>query len=96
MRPAKKQPSGLSLYVQAEKMLQIAVLLPAAALVGWLVGSWLDGQLHQSWIGLSGILFGGISGLVYVVRLVMISGNRENQPAKGEDGDNGVDPANKQ
>ena len=95
MRPARKQQSGLSLYVQAEKMLQIAVLLPAAALVGWLVGAWLDGKLHQSWIGLAGILFGGISGLVYVVRLAMISGNHESPSAEVGDGDDGANPADK-
>ena len=51
--------------------MQIAILLPSSAFVGWLMGAWLDKVLHQSWISLVGILFGGISGIVYVVRLVM-------------------------
>jgi len=94
-RGGRKQPSGLSLYVQAEKMLQIAVLLPAAAIVGWLAGAWLDGKLHQTWIGLAGILFGGISGLVYVIRLVMVSGNHGSSIAKDGDGDEAADPSRK-
>jgi hypothetical protein len=78
---------GIQTLVQAEKLTQIAVLLPSAAFIGWLAGAWLDGKLHQSWIGLAGILFGGISGLVYVVRLVMASGggtgNGENSTGRG-------------
>lgn len=55
-------------------MMQIAVLLPSSAFVGWLIGAWLDKALHQSWITLAGIIFGGFAGLVYVVRLVIEAG----------------------
>jgi ATP synthase protein I len=74
---------GIQTLIQAEKLTQIAVLLPSAALVGWLAGAWLDSKLHQSWIGLAGIVFGGISGLIYVVRLVIASGDGS---GKGGDG----------
>jgi hypothetical protein len=76
--PNQKQPSktgsGIETLIQAEKLMQIAILLPSAAFVGWLAGAWLDGKLHQSWISLAGIVFGGLSGLVYVVRLVLATG----------------------
>ncbi len=75
-----KSPGGIASLVEAEKMVQIAILLPLAAVIGWLIGAWLDGRLHQTWIGMVGILFGGVSGLVYVVRLVMNAG------AKSESG----------
>ncbi|MGA2850746.1 MAG: AtpZ/AtpI family protein [Terracidiphilus sp.] len=55
----------------AEKLMQIAILLPSSAFIGWLLGAWLGSHLHQAWMPLAGILFGGISGLVYVVRLGM-------------------------
>jgi hypothetical protein len=42
--------------------------------VGWLLGLGADHLLHQSWISLVGIIFGGVSGLVYVVRLVVTTG----------------------
>jgi F0F1-type ATP synthase assembly protein I len=71
----RKSSSGIETLVQAEKLMQIAILLPSAAFIGWLAGAWLDSRLHTSWIGIAGIVFGGISGLVYVVRLVMASGN---------------------
>jgi F0F1-type ATP synthase assembly protein I len=69
-----KSSSGIDTLVQAEKLMQIAILLPSAAFIGWLLGAWLDSRLHQSWIGIAGIVFGGISGLVYVVRLVIATG----------------------
>ena len=74
-KPQSKNSGGIQTLIQAEKLMQIAILLPSAAFVGWLAGAWLDSKLHQSWIGLAGIVFGGISGLVYVVRLVMATGH---------------------
>ena len=67
----QKSSSGIETLVQAERLMQIALLLPSAAVVGWLMGAWLDLKLHTSWLGLVGIVFGGISGLVYVVRMVL-------------------------
>jgi ATP synthase protein I len=86
-KPRSKASSGIESLVQAEKLMQIALLLPSAAFIGWLIGSWLDRRLHQSWIGLVGIVFGGIAGLVHVIRLVMVAGR--NPDAKGliENGD---------
>ena len=79
-----KSSSGLASLVQAEKMMQIAILLPCSVLVGWLIGAWLDTRLHQTWISLAGILFGGLSGLVYVVRLVIATGgNSKAGPKSG-------------
>jgi F0F1-type ATP synthase assembly protein I len=73
--PKPKDSGGIATLIQAEKLMQIAILLPSAAFVGWLIGAFLDSKLHQTWIGLAGIVFGGISGLVYVVRLVIATGN---------------------
>jgi hypothetical protein len=84
--PRKRDTGGLGTLVQAEKMIQIAILLPSAAFIGWLAGAWLDSKLHQEWIGLAGMIFGGISGLVYVVRLVMASG--------GDSGSTNKNPGN--
>src|ERR1035441_2752062 len=66
-KPPSKASSGFGAYVEAEKLMQIAILLPAAAFIGWLIGAWLDRWLHQTWIAIFGIVFGGISGLGGVV-----------------------------
>lgn len=71
----QKQPSGgLQTLVQAEKLMQIAIMLPAAVFLGWLFGSWLDKHFHQSWIAIAGIFVGAAAGLSYVVRLVLHAG----------------------
>ena len=79
--PPPKGSGGVQTLIQAEKLMQIAILLPSAAFIGWLAGAWLDSKFNQSWIGLAGIVCGGISGLVYVVRLVIATGNA---PAKSK------------
>ena len=81
--PRRKSSAGLDTLVQAEKLMQIAILLPSAAFIGWLLGAWADKSWHQSWIGLAGMVFGGISGLVYVVRLVMASGGDSGKGSSG-------------
>ncbi|MGA8042686.1 MAG: AtpZ/AtpI family protein [Terracidiphilus sp.] len=66
-------------------MMQIAILLPSAAFVGWLLGSWLDLHFHQTWIGLAGIVFGGIAGMVHVIRMVLAAGqNADSQRSEKE------------
>lgn len=87
----QKSSSGIETLVQAEKLMQIALLLPSAALIGWLMGAWADSKLHTSWLGLVGIVFGGVSGLVYVVRMVLSTkpgsnnGGGEKADSKKED-----------
>jgi uncharacterized membrane protein YfcA len=83
--PAGEAESGfasgkglMGAWIQAEKLMQIALILPCAAFIGWLIGAWLDRHLHQSWIALVGIVFGGASGLVYVIRLAL---EEEKNPA---------------
>ena len=81
-KPRSKIAGGIGALVQAEKMMQIALLLPSAAFIGWLAGAWADMHLHTKWIGLAGIVFGGISGLVYVVRLAVAAANDSGGSAK--------------
>jgi hypothetical protein len=78
-----KGPSGIKSLVEAEKLMQIAVLLPLSAFLGWLLGAWLGHLLNQSWLPLAGILFGGFLGLFYVVRLGM--SNTGSKPGAGDD-----------
>jgi ATP synthase protein I len=79
-----KIAGGIGAIAEAEKLMQIALLLPSAAVIGWLAGAWLDSRLHQSWIAIAGIVFGCISGLVYVIRLAMAA---ERDSRTGIDGD---------
>ncbi len=76
---------GMDAVVQAEKMVQIALVLPCAAFIGWLFGAWADSKLHTKWMGLAGIVFGGVSGLVYVVRLALEAGRKVKVDETGQD-----------
>jgi len=88
-RQTTRFSGGRASLVEAEKMIQVAVLLPASAFVGWILGALLDKLFHQSWISLVGILFGGISGIVYVVRMVV---ENSRKPGRNSDpGSNGQD-----
>ncbi|MGA3033435.1 MAG: hypothetical protein ABSD70_09130 [Terracidiphilus sp.] len=77
--PEKKQRSGSSsggsglfgAYVQAEKLMQIAFVLPAAAGIGLAAGWWIGNLLHQRWIEALGIIVGCVSGLVYVLQIAI-------------------------
>lgn len=86
-----KFASSIASLAEAEKMIQISVLLPSSAFVGWLIGAGLDKLFHQTWITLVGILFGGISGIVYVVRMVVTSGAKPGRGA-GPNSDNSGPP----
>jgi len=93
-KPRSKFSGGLDTLVQAEKLMQIALLLPSSVFIGWLAGAWLDAHLHQTWIGLVGMVFGGISGLVYVVRMVIASGGDSGTDKKTGDGTGKGNPSN--
>lgn len=80
-----KRSSIIDAIVQAEKMIQIAFVLPCATFIGWLIGLWLDRLLHQSWLAIVGLIFGGISGLVYAIKLAVMT---EKQVTRGGDNSN--------
>ena len=82
-----KFSSGIGALVEAEKLMQIALILPCSVLICWLAGAWADSRLHQHWIGIAGIVLGGVSGLVYVVRLALASGGNSATGAETESPD---------
>jgi len=55
--------------VKAESMIQLAIALPAACVIGWLLGSWLDKHFHQNWMGIAGIVLGAIGGFMQIVTM---------------------------
>lgn len=78
-------------WIQAEKMIQIAMMLPSAGFIGWLAGYGLDRWLHQTWIGIAGAVFGIIAGLFGAARMAMAYAK---DPALGDPDENG-NPAGK-
>jgi|GEM_PF-283490 F0F1-type ATP synthase assembly protein I len=70
---SERQNSGRkeNFWVQAARYSQLAFILPAALVVGWLVGAGLDRWLHTTWLYLAGILFGIAAGFFELIRTVL-------------------------
>jgi hypothetical protein len=91
--PPSKQRTGISAgvggLIEAEKLLQVAFVLPAAVLVGWGAGWWLSHALHQKWIETAGVVFGCISGLFYVIQMAVLA---EKNTSMGDEAGMGKEP----
>jgi ATP synthase protein I len=71
----KPDDGGMQTLLQAEKLTQIAFVIPAALVVGWIFGALLDRWLHTHWIYIAGLIFGAAVGLAEVVRMALSAGN---------------------
>jgi F0F1-type ATP synthase assembly protein I len=58
-------------WVQVSRYSQVALTLPAALVVGWLIGAGLDRWLHTTWLYLAGILLVIAAGFVELIRTVI-------------------------
>jgi len=66
-----------SFWIQAARYSQLAVTLPAATVVGWLIGYALDKWLHTTWLYLVGLLLGIAAGFVELIRTVTSSESKQ-------------------
>ena len=71
--PPDRDDSGQkrSFWNQAARYSQLAVVFPAALVVGWLIGAALDRWLHTTWLYLAGILLGIAAGFIELIRSAM-------------------------
>jgi len=58
-------------WVQVARYSELAMIFPAAVVVGWLIGAALDRWLHTGWFYLLGLILGGIAGFAELIRLAM-------------------------
>ena len=69
--PDDDPPKKVSFWVQAGRMSQVAFVLPAATVVGWLGGTAMDHWLHTTWISILGLVLGMVAGFVDLIRTVI-------------------------
>jgi ATP synthase protein I len=69
--PKSARSGGLDTLVKAERLTQIAFVLPTALIIGWGLGALLDRWLHQHWIYIVGLIFGAVAGMFEAVRLAL-------------------------
>lgn len=71
-KPKQGEPfsrsESMKLLIKAERLTQIAFVLPAAVLVGWGIGALLDMWLHTTWIYIVGLVLGAVAGMFEAVR----------------------------
>jgi ATP synthase protein I len=65
-----KKDGALESLVRVESLIQLALLLPAATVIGWLIGVGLDRWLHQDWIYIPGLILGAAAGFVQIFRII--------------------------
>jgi F0F1-type ATP synthase assembly protein I len=61
----KKSP-----WVQFGRYSQLAFMLPAGTVAGYLLGALMDRWLHTSWIAVVGLILGSVGGLIELIRTV--------------------------
>lgn len=66
-----KLSTSFGTLVEAEKLMQVAFVLPSAVVICWFIGWWLAGRTHQKWLEIAGIVLGCIVGLVYVIQMAI-------------------------
>lgn len=67
--PADKKSPLVTLVRYSE----IGFILPAAVVLGYLVGAALDHWLHTTWIVIVAVVFGVISGFISMIRMALRS-----------------------
>jgi ATP synthase protein I len=68
--PASKD-GALQSFVRIQSLIQLALLLPAAVVIGWALGLVLDRWLHQHWINILGLIAGAVAAFVQIFRVVL-------------------------
>jgi len=68
---SSSKDGALQSLVRIESLIQLALLLPAAVVIGWALGLVLDRWLHQHWINILGLIAGAVAGFVQIFRVVL-------------------------
>jgi F0F1-type ATP synthase assembly protein I len=74
-RNPRKPTPGLHSLVQAERLVQIAMVLPCALLIGWGAGWCVDHVFHTSWGVVVGLILGIVAGMISAIRMAMVAMN---------------------
>lgn len=67
--PDERSPKKM--WVGAEKYIQLGLTIPAATLIGWILGQVLQHWLKWGWLPIGGVVLGSVAGLVYFIRIAL-------------------------
>ncbi|HMK31754.1 MAG TPA: AtpZ/AtpI family protein [Terriglobales bacterium] len=71
------QPKERNFIVQVARYSEIGFIIPAAVILGLLLGKLLDWWLHTHWLMIAGVIFGAIVGFVQLIRMVTAASQDE-------------------
>lgn len=71
--PEEPNSDKRSFWVALAGYSQLAFVLPAATVTGWIIGLLLDKWLHTTWLYLLGLLLGIAAGFVELIRTAIKS-----------------------
>lgn len=71
MASEQQDPQKKNTWVQMANYAQLAIIFPAATVIGWLIGAALDRWLHTTWLYIVGLLLGIGAGFVELIRTAM-------------------------
>jgi F0F1-type ATP synthase assembly protein I len=78
-KPEKRQESP---WVMVARYSEIGFMIPAAVIVGYLLGLLGDYLLHTHWIYMAGIVLGAVAGFVSMIRRALRASADEDQDEK--------------
>jgi F0F1-type ATP synthase assembly protein I len=58
-------------WVQVARYSQLALMLPAGVVAGWLIGSALDHWLHTTWLSIVCLFLGIAAGMTELIRTIL-------------------------
>ena len=70
MADEDKEPNIQSTAIAWARYSEIAFIIPAAVVVGLLLGKLGDYFFHTRWLTVAGVIFGAIVGFIQLIRMV--------------------------
>ncbi len=75
--PNSEPKKEKNLLVQAARYTEMGFIIPAAAVVGLLLGRLIDHWAGTNWIYIVGVVLGVIAGFVQMIRMAMRASNEQ-------------------
>lgn len=73
MSDPEKRERGTSPWVTVARYSEIGFIIPAAVILGYILGKLFDYWLHTHWIYLAGVIFGAVVGFAQMIRMAASS-----------------------
>lgn len=81
-KPGKREENP---WVTVARYSEIGFMIPAAVMVGYLLGLAADYFLHTHWIYMLGLIFGAVAGFVSMIRRALEAGAEEDKVEKDKE-----------